>query len=291
LFVFFLIFFFFFSKYSALHALHGELSRLSGELPAFPGKTWTAPSEAVWKERCSALNGYFASVLRAAALARLPALRALFARSPDAESWTPPLETALEISSAVEQERFRFAEVEGGAVRLGYIERGDPKSALPLVLFVHGFPDTLWSWELPMQKLAEKGFFCVSMAQRGYFPSSIPAAKPDEGDWQRYGKHVLGRDILALVKALNRRGAVLVGHDFGAMAVWAAAIIDQREGSGLVAKVVGEAVPPPKAIAFKPGLIYKVKLRVSLFLFCFFAKTWCHRQGTWSITTPQCWTT
>ncbi len=47
-------------------------------------------------------------------------------------------------------------------------------------------------------------------------------------------------------KKKKRTGAVLVGHDFGAIAVWSAAIIDQKEGTLLVSKVVGEAVPPPK---------------------------------------------
>jgi pimeloyl-ACP methyl ester carboxylesterase len=58
---------------------------------------------------------------------------------------------------------------------------------------------------------------------------------------------------------LGRKGAVLVGHDFGAIAVWAAAVIDQREGTGLLSRVVGEAVPPPKAIAWKPALIFKAR--------------------------------
>lgn len=206
------------------------------------------------------MNGYFAGVLRHAQLARHAGVQAMFARTPDAEDWTQPVEVALEVTEQLEKERFRFVDVETG-IRIGYIERGDPKSALPLVLFVHGFPDTLWTWETAMLKLSEKGYYCVSMALRGYFPSSIPAIKAEEADWQRYGKHVLARDVLGVVRALGRKGAVLVGHDFGAMTVWAAAIVDQREGSGLVAKVVGEAVPPPKAIAFKPGLVYKVRIR------------------------------
>lgn len=86
----------------------------------------------------------------------------MFARGEGAESWVPPVDNVLEVTEAMEQERFRYADVETG-LRIGYIERGDPKSALPLVVFVHGFPDTLWTWEAAMTTLATKvGFFlCV----------------------------------------------------------------------------------------------------------------------------------
>ncbi len=227
------------------------------ELPPFPGKTWTAPSDAVWKERCSALNAYFYAVLANAALAGHAGVVKMFARTPEAEQWTPPASDSVsEVGEGEEKERFKFADVDTG-LRLGYIDRGDPSH--PLVVFVHGFPDTLWTFDKAMIAVAAKGFYCVSVAQRGHYPSAIPASKPEEADWQRYGKHVLARDVLGLVKALGRTGAVLVGHDFGALAVWAAAVIDQREGTGLVSRVVGEALPPPKAIAFKPGLVFKAR--------------------------------
>ncbi len=82
-----------------------------------------------------------------------------------------------------------------------------------------------------MKRAAEAGFYCVSMATRGHYPSSlVPAKGPEEGDWQRYGKHVVARDILQVVARLKKNNATLVGHDWGAVAVWAAAVIDQTEG-------------------------------------------------------------
>ena len=222
-------------------------------MPAFPPKTWTQPSEATWKERCSALNAYFYAVMNVPRLLQDSTVQQTFARSADASDWTPVAVTSV-VTEEEETARFKYAEANG--VRLGYVEEGDPSA--PLVLFVHGFPDTLWTWKLIMERVAAEGFYAVSMAQRGFYPSGLVEGA-DTAEWKRYGKHELGRDILAFIQALGKSGAVLVGHDLGAMAVWSAAILDQREGTNLVAKVVGEAVPPPKAIAMKPGLIFKAR--------------------------------
>ena len=74
---------------------------------------------------------------------------------------------------------------------------------LSFVLTIHS--DTLWSFDGVMQKIAEKGFYCVSMAQRGYYPSSLVEDIPQkQGEFQRYGKHLLGRDILHVIEKLNK---------------------------------------------------------------------------------------
>lgn len=176
----------------------------------------------------------------------------MFARTAEAEAWRP----VGILTEEEEERRYKFVDIEGG-VRIGYIEDGD--STRPLVLFVHGFPDTLWTWEDTMKKVAPMGFYCVSMATRGYYPSSLIPVKPEEQDWQRYGKHVIARDILRVVAALGKTDATLVGHDWGAVAVWAAAIMNQNDGTHLVDRIVCEAVPPPKAIAMRPALIFKAR--------------------------------
>jgi hypothetical protein len=51
-----------------------------------------------------------------------------------------------------------------------------------------------------MKTVSAAGYYCVSMATRGYFPSSlIPIKSAEEGDWQRYGKQMVSRDILQVV--------------------------------------------------------------------------------------------
>jgi pimeloyl-ACP methyl ester carboxylesterase len=225
---------------------------VAAKLPAFPAKTWLAPSAEDWKLRCVMLTGYFGFVFASPQLSKDAEVRSLFARTAEAEAWRP----VGILTDQDEEKRYRYVDIPSG-VRIGYIEEGD--SARPLVLFVHGFPDTLWTWDEIMKKVAPLGFYCVSMATRGYYPSSLAPSKAEEQDWQRYGKHVIARDVLQVISALGKTEAILVGHDWGAVAVWAAAALDQNEGTHLVYRVVCEAVPPPKAIALKPGLIIKAR--------------------------------
>lgn len=173
-----------------------------------------APSEADWKLRCVALTGYFAAVFADPVLAADAEVQRMFARNDEAEPWTPP---ATDLSEADEEARYRYVDLPTG-VRIGYIEAGD--ATKPLVLFVHGFPETLWTWvrvgvgvvvcrsqriaqAAVMDVVAKEGFYCVSMATRGYYPSSLVPVKPDEADWQRYGKHLLARDILHVIVRLS----------------------------------------------------------------------------------------
>lgn len=228
-------------------------------MPPFPAKTWTTPTDAVWMERCSALNAYFHAALSRPRLAQDQGLRETFERTPDAEDWEPVVVGTV-ATEEDEEERFKFVDANG--LRFGYIDKGNVED--PLVLFVHGFPDTLWSWEEAMKRVASEGFYCVSMAQRGYYPTALVDG---DSDYVRFNKRELGRDVLGVISGLQRRGAVLVGHDFGAVAAWAAAVLDQEAASGLVAKVVGEAVPPPKAMALKPSLILKGSLGHSYLAF------------------------
>jgi hypothetical protein len=193
-------------------------------------------------------------------LSKLSSVVAMFARTPEAEDWKPPAEVLAEVTEAIEKERFRFVDLDSG-IRLGYIECGDPKSTLPLVVFVHGFPDTLWTWDNAMTTLAGKGFYCVSMAQRGYYPSSIPAIKPEEADWQRYGKHLLARDVLGLVKALKVRWFIS----------FECPSFQQNKKSVLVlflwVMILGRLqCGPPRSSIRKKGLFWCRKLLEKLFL-------------------------
>jgi hypothetical protein len=131
-------------QYSTLRSLYdGLLVRHPLEAKAlqpFPGKTWTTPSEQDWKTRCVVLNGYFAGVMNSQTLRNDAEVKQCFARTAEAEPWTPP---SSDLTEEQEDRRYRFVDLEGG-VRIGYIEEGDQSK--PLVLFVHGFPDTLWTW-------------------------------------------------------------------------------------------------------------------------------------------------
>jgi pimeloyl-ACP methyl ester carboxylesterase len=86
----------------------------------------------------------------------------------------------------------------------------------PLALCLHGFPDTAHTWRHLLPRLAEAGYRAVAPYLRGYSPSSIPK----DG---RYDTGTLALDACALHEALGGTSdAVLVGHDWGAIATYAA---------------------------------------------------------------------
>src|SRR5258708_3650864 len=94
--------------------------------------------------------------------------------------------------------------VTANGVRFAYLEEGRG----PLVLLLHGFPDTPQTWDRARPALAEAGYRAVTPFMRGYAPTEIPHA-------EAYDSDTLGRDALALIEALGERDAVVVGHDWG----------------------------------------------------------------------------
>jgi len=104
----------------------------------------------------------------------------------------------------------------------------------PLVLCLHGFPDTSRSWRHLLPELAKAGYRSVAPAMRGYAPSTIPA----DG---RYQLAALARDTLALADACDAGRFAVIGHDWGAIAAVGAAVLAPER----VRRVVNLAVPHP----------------------------------------------
>ena len=126
------------------------------------------------------------------------------------------------------------ARVTANGIEFAYDEWGDGDR---LALCLHGFPDDAGTFDTLAPRLAAAGFTVVAPFMRGYGPTG-PA--PD-GD---YSAGALGRDALALADALteaeNLVDPVVVGHDWGAVAAYAAATIDPE----VFTHLVGMAVPP-----------------------------------------------
>jgi pimeloyl-ACP methyl ester carboxylesterase len=97
----------------------------------------------------------------------------------------------------------------------------------PLVLCLHGFPDNAHSYRHLMPELADAGFRVVAPFMRGYAPTEAPA----DG---RYQAALLARDVLGLIDALGAESARLVGHDWGARAVYGAAVLAPGKVTSLV---------------------------------------------------------
>lgn len=148
----------------------------------------------------------------------------------------------------------RESAVEAGGLRFGLLETGEP--GRPLVLCFHGFPDSAFTWRHLLPALAEQGYHAVAPYLRGYAPTDLPAA--------RFGLADLATDVLALEETLRGEGAsVLVGHDWGAAAVYGALL---RE-PGRWPCAVGVAVPP--AAGWSIDAVSPRQLRRSWYSFLF----------------------
>lgn len=105
--------------------------------------------------------------------------------------------------------------VAANGVSLHVVEHGEG----PAVLFCHGFPDTWRNWRLQMEAVSQAGYRAIALDMRGYGESS----GPDEA-FAYTPFNIIG-DLIAVLDALDCKTATLVGHDFGAVAAWTAALI------------------------------------------------------------------
>lgn len=108
----------------------------------------------------------------------------------------------------------------------------------PLVILIHGFPDTRASFAAQLPALAAAGFRAVAVSIRGYEPASQPA----DGD---YRVTALANDVIAWIDALGDSRAHLIGHDWGATIAFAATALAPER----IASLSVLAVPHPARFA------------------------------------------
>lgn len=137
----------------------------------------------------------------------------------------------------------RFVQANG--LRHAYLEQGSG----PLVVLLHGFPDTAYTWDRALAELARAGFRAVAPFLRGYHPSEIPPGGPFDSD-------TLARDALALIDALGGgERAVLVGHDWGASAAYSAGGL----GADRLRLIITLAIPHPRSIQPTPANLWRLR--------------------------------
>ena len=145
----------------------------------------------------------------------------------------------------------RYADL--GDVRLHYVEAGEG----PLVLLLHGFPQFWYQWRHQVPALVEAGFRVVAPDMRGYNLSDKPLGV------RAYRVELLARDVERLILACGERTAVVVGHDWGALAAWIAAMCHP----GRVEKLAILNVPHPARSL--DGLLSPMQLLRSSYMFFF----------------------
>jgi pimeloyl-ACP methyl ester carboxylesterase len=155
----------------------------------------------------------------------------------------------------------------------------------PLVLCLHGFPDTAHSFRHQMPALAAAGYHCVAPFMRGYSPTE---AAPDG----RYDSPALSEDALALITALGYKDAIVFGHDWGAVAAYGAAAAAPDRVSKLVTAAVGYGSKFFEALVTSPAqqrrswymFFFQTKLAetaVSINDFAFLEKLWSDWSPGW----------
>jgi len=127
----------------------------------------------------------------------------------------------------------------------------------PLALCLHGFPDSAWTWQHLLTDLAGAGYRAVAPFLRGYAPTEIPA----DGLYQ---SGALAADAIALHEALGGdEQAVLIGHDWGALAAYGAL----GHAPQLWRRAAIASVPPPATVA--QGFFSYSQLQRSWYMFFF----------------------
>jgi pimeloyl-ACP methyl ester carboxylesterase len=117
-------------------------------------------------------------------------------------------------------------EVRIGAETIPFLEAGSG----PLVLCLHGFPDTPWTFRHQIRALSRAGYHVAAPYMRGYSKGCL-AGPYQPAKW--------GEDALALSRALGHEQVVVFGHDWGCAAAYAAALAEPHT----VRRLVTAAVP------------------------------------------------
>jgi pimeloyl-ACP methyl ester carboxylesterase len=128
--------------------------------------------------------------------------------------------------------------IEANGIKMRIAEAGSG----PLVIFVHGWPESWYSWRHQLPAVAAAGYRAVAPDMRGYGKSDKPAAVED------YDIQHLTEDLVGIVDALGETKAILVGHDWGAIVAWHAMLLQPDRFSALVAMSVPYAGRPRQSL-------------------------------------------
>ena len=122
--------------------------------------------------------------------------------------------------------------VETNGIRMAVYEAGEA-TALPPIVFCHGFPELAFSWRHQLHDLPAMGLHVLAPDQRGYGLTDRPASV------EAYDMAQLTADLIGLLDARGIGKAVFCGHDWGGIIVWDIA----RRYPDRVAGVIGLNTP------------------------------------------------
>ena len=122
-----------------------------------------------------------------------------------------------------------------------FIKTAGNKSA-PLILFLHGFPDSWYSWRHQLTAMGEAGYYAVAPDMLGCGATDAPI------EIERYSQDEMAKDIVGLITALGKEQAIIVGHDLGASLTWQICLLYPEKVKAVVALSIpygGRALAKP----------------------------------------------
>ncbi|MEH6910432.1 MAG: alpha/beta hydrolase [Oceanicoccus sp.] len=125
--------------------------------------------------------------------------------------------------SPIDGVTFRYIKTNGITMRIA--EMGDKG---PLVLMVHGWPESWYSWRHQIPALATAGYRVVVPDMRGYGKTDAPA------DVNSYDITTLAADMAGVLDALGEEQAIMVGHDWGAIVAAHSVLLHPERFSSLI---------------------------------------------------------
>ena len=128
--------------------------------------------------------------------------------------------------------------IETNGIRMRIAEEGQG----PLVLLLHGWPESWYSWRHQLPALAAAGYHAVAPDMRGFGGTDQPAAVGD------YDIQHLTADVVGLIDALGERTAIVIGHDWGAIVAWHCLLLHPGRFTGLVAMSVPYGGRPAESL-------------------------------------------
>jgi pimeloyl-ACP methyl ester carboxylesterase len=97
------------------------------------------------------------------------------------------------------------------------VARAGQGSGKPLIVMLHGFPESWYSWRHQLRALAPH-FECVAPDLRGYGETDAPVGV------ENYSLDKLIDDVADLIEACGHQRAIIMAHDWGGAIAWATAL-------------------------------------------------------------------
>ena len=156
-----------------------------------------------------------------------------------------------------------FRTVDAGEARIRVALEGEG----PLVLMVHGFPESWFSWRRQIPAFAEAGFTAAAIDVRGYGGSDKPR------EVAAYDMQSLTADVAGVAEALSPgEPAILIGHDWGAPIVWNSAFTRPERFRAVAGLSVPFSGVPTRPFTEIFNALYTAKNR-------FFYQAWFQKVG------------